>query len=263
MAERDLGELLNQPSSAFNLSPTAQSALLSFGLQAMQPVGIGQTPLGALAQAIGAAGETVTRQEVLDQKADESASGIDQADEKLNIARESEGRRANTDDRRLGLQKRGLDIQDRRADIAEKAVNKRGMGLSEAFRTRLDYTARQAYERDIAQQAGRASKAANDSLLPPDKASPFAKYKGMNEAQIREKLKEEQPYRGQQYTTGNPIMEDPEGEEDEDPLVAAPSTPRAVQAPMKSVDFLRKNPHTREEFDARYGKGAAAQILGR
>jgi hypothetical protein len=39
-----------------------RAAMLQFGLNMMQPVGLGQTPLGHTAQAIGAAGETFTRQ---------------------------------------------------------------------------------------------------------------------------------------------------------------------------------------------------------
>ena len=61
----DVGRLKNQWTEFF-ADPRAQGALLQFGLQMMQPVGVGQNGLGHFAQAVGASGEQLGRAEAID-----------------------------------------------------------------------------------------------------------------------------------------------------------------------------------------------------
>jgi hypothetical protein len=49
-------------------TPDNRAALVQFGLQLMQPVGLGQTPGGHFAQAVGSVGELGTRREEMDNK---------------------------------------------------------------------------------------------------------------------------------------------------------------------------------------------------
>lgn len=109
MAEDDLGAALT---GALDLSPQSRSALLAFGLQAMQPQAIGQTGMGHLGQALGAAGETITRQEQMDLVEEEKLRKLQAVQDKIDIARmQQEDRERNT-----AIRGEGLGIRERVAE---------------------------------------------------------------------------------------------------------------------------------------------------
>jgi hypothetical protein len=124
MADDDLGAALT---GALDLSPTARSALLSFGLQAMQPQAIGQTMMGHLGQAVGAAGETVTRQEQMDLQEQEKLRRMQAVQDKLDIARMAQ----DTRDRNADTREQSLGVRERVAEQIAK-LRERGLDLREA-----------------------------------------------------------------------------------------------------------------------------------
>lgn len=91
-----------------------RAALMQFGLSMMQPVGLGQTPLGHTGQAIGHAGEATSRiraenmkQQEIDSK-EELRSAQAGAAEARAAGRETSARYAGD---RLALQREGLDLR--------------------------------------------------------------------------------------------------------------------------------------------------------
>src|SRR5258705_3301584 len=54
-----------------------KAALLQFGVSMMQPVGLGQSPMGHVGEAIGGAGEAMTRRGDINRKDEEAASKAD------------------------------------------------------------------------------------------------------------------------------------------------------------------------------------------
>lgn len=91
-----------------------RAALLQFGLSMMQPVGLGQTPLGHTAQAIGQSGEAMGRirtenmkQQDLDSKEELRSAQAGAQEARANTA----ATRASAASERLGLQREGLDLR--------------------------------------------------------------------------------------------------------------------------------------------------------
>lgn len=58
-------------------NPNNNAALIQFGISLMQPVGLGQTPLGHLGSAVGDASQAITRREAEQQKQELQAANID------------------------------------------------------------------------------------------------------------------------------------------------------------------------------------------
>ena len=71
----DLQGVAQEWTDALN-DPKVKASLLSFGLQAMQPLGFGQTAAGGFGQAVGAAGEGIGRQEQMDRQQQESDAKV-------------------------------------------------------------------------------------------------------------------------------------------------------------------------------------------
>lgn len=322
----DVGAALT---GALDLSPTARSALLSFGLQAMQPQAIGQTFMGHLGQAVGAAGETVTRQEQMDLQEADKAAKIQALQDRIDISRANVDRqeralelrervgeqvRANRDrvadqrDREADRRERDLErrtrdtesrigtrartgdqrdtqlgINQQNADTAEsRARNPRG--ATQLIQQRDEIRQRQEYDRAIEKEANTIFKSANDIL---GDRGPYATWRGKSVSEIQEALKKQKPFGYQQrYSTPIP-QQNAEDDDDEDPndtvvpeptarpnasppQSQVPPTNPANRAPLTTtgtiptgaIDFLRKNPNTRGEFDALFGAGSAARILG-
>lgn len=256
MAFDDLGSALTEKlPQALDLSPTARSALLAFGLQAMQPTAIGQTPLGHIAQAIGSAGETVTRQEVMDQKAELQESKLATAEERLQIAREGQAQRErgldirertaagqlDSRERALDIRERlgqtaneirernaatreaGLDMRERHFERRQQDKNSRKIGgLTDQFRARSEQQNQNAYERTISEDAKLAFKANEGFVL--DKNHAYAKYKGMTVDQIREQMRKDKPYVSKLNYGGPSSTPSTADDEDDDEAVPTPQT---------------------------------------
>lgn len=156
--------------------PGNRTALLQMGLQMMQPVGIGQTVGGHIAQSIGAGGEAVDRREAGELKDTIATTKLAQADEKLRIAQQgqdSNAIRATAYATKAGTKKLGglTELMQKRFARDDEKIARQGMKESEK---RLNDDAEIVY------------KEAND-LLNPD--TPNAKtYKGKSQLEIRDML---------------------------------------------------------------------------
>lgn len=196
--------------------PRARAALLSFGLQAMQPVGIGQTTGGHIAQAIGAGAESYGRAEALDQKAEAAALKNSIAETKL----------AQAD--------RALDIRERRG------TSRKIGGLTDLMRMRFERQDQAAYERrldrDASDLARRVDKAASDANLyggtvPAD----LKPYVGKTPDQIRDILRTSRP-RTPASASGTPSTPPPLGaEDDDDEDEGLVTSPAAEQPPVEGA----------------------------
>lgn len=156
--------------------PGNRQALLQMGLQMMQPVAIGQTAGGHIAQSIGAGGEAYTRNALMDEKSALADAKLAQADEKLRITQQ------NADSSAIRAT----------ASAAGKTAKKIG-GLTDAFRANAARRDAAAFERLLDRDAAAIEKqAANEALTDPN-SEIAKKYKGMTRMQIREALRAERP----------------------------------------------------------------------
>lgn len=155
--------------------PGNRQALLQIGLQMMQPVGIGQTPGGHIAQSIGAGGEAVDRAAAGDLRERIADSKLAVADEKLRIAQQ------NADSGAI-----------RANAAASRATGKKVGGLTDLMRERFARQDATAYERQLERDAKDLAKQANDVMTPAD-SDVVKRYKGKTPVEIREMLRAERP----------------------------------------------------------------------
>jgi len=180
--------------------PGNRQALLQIGLQMMQPVGIGQTTGGHIAQAIGAGGEAVGRNEQMDLKEAVAEGKLAQADARLDILN------------------RNADSNAIRANAAATRSNTRKIGgITDAMKLRDQRAQEREYERQLDKDAAALEKRSSgtDALINPD--DPVVKqYKGMTREQIRDKLRATRPFK--RKATALDTADD--DEEDETPVDA-------------------------------------------
>lgn len=87
--------------------PDNRAALMQFGISLMQPVAVGQTPLGHFGQALGSAGETLDRRKAMALKEQEASSKQDLREAQASNAET----RAAAAMSNLGLQSENLDLK--------------------------------------------------------------------------------------------------------------------------------------------------------
>lgn len=234
MADFDLGSALTgeDPNSAaakwddFMQRPGNRQALLQIGLQLMQPVGIGQTAGGHIAQAIGAGGEAVDRGSNLDLKEY-------MADSKLADA-----------DARLGIAQQVADATTLRANTAAAAARERkpSGGLTDAFRERARRQDEWRNDQRVVKDADRiqkrlddARKAAKDILNPVPIPPDLAPYDGMDIDQIRDALKKKR-------AAAPPSVNDDAAPSDDDMPAAMPVTPPAGFQKYSDGEYYKPDP---------------------
>lgn len=188
--------------------PGNRTAMLQMGLQMMQPVGIGQTVGGHVAQAIGAGGEAVTRADAADLKERTAEAKMQAADERLRILQQN------------------ADTSERRASAAvARSTNKKVGGLTDLFRARAARQDARDFERQLDRDAAAIEKRASgtDAIMNPD--DPVVKqYKGKTREEIRESLRASRP---KPKYGAVPGVDDDDDDGTDDPATAMPK----VQAP--------------------------------
>lgn len=193
--------------------PGNRTALLQMGLQMMQPVGIGQTVGGHIAQGVGAGGEAVARQETSDLKERVADAKMQAADERLRISQQT------------------ADASTLRAtSAAARGANKKVGGLTDLFRARAARQDAAAFEKSLDKDATALAKQANDPLMDPN-SDVVKKYKGKSSIDIREDLRATRP---KPKFGAVPTMDDSSDDEETDPGAApavAPPMQGARQAP--------------------------------
>lgn len=204
--------------------PGNRTALLQMGLQLMQPVAIGQTMAGHIGQAIGAGGEAITRQEVMDDK-------NEAADNKLALA-----------NARLGIAQQNADANTQRAGIAAQRATQRSVGgLTDALRARFARQDQATFEKQLDSDAKQIAKQANDILADPN--DPVVKqYKGKTVPEIRDMLRSTRPKPkyGNIPSADEGEEETPTGGDETAPDENAPPVPGARLA--KDGNWYRPDP---------------------
>lgn len=165
--------------SAFLDNPDARAALLSTGLQLMQPVALGQSPIGHLAQALGSGAHSVAI-----------------ADARYN-AQDAAEAKATQETAKLGIAQERNTIANRRADIAQQNANTRAKGGTGGLTLNqmLGAQTRQAAAADkaIADEARaivtQLGKDINVMVGQPPTNPALAPYAGKTPGQIQEMLR--------------------------------------------------------------------------
>jgi len=173
----------------------------------MQPVGIGQTAGGAIAQGIGAGGEAVDRAEAADLKERLAESKLSVADEKLRIAQQM----ADASTTRAGA-------------AAARAANRNIGGLTDVVRARFARQDAQNYEKSIDKEAAAIEERIKDPVTKAMNADDpeLKEYGGLTREQIKQKVRARTP----RPTFGNiPSSEDTGDEGDTTDETVAPETP--------------------------------------
>lgn len=194
--------------------PGNRTALLQMGINLMQPVGVGQSPMGQFGQAVGAAGEAVGRQEASDLKERVADAKMQTADERLRIAQQQ------------------ADAGTLRATSqAASRANKKIGGLTELVKARYARQDAKDFEKQLDKDAADLVKQANDVLADPN-SDVVKQYKGKTKMQIRDELRKTRP---QPKFGAVPSSED-DGEDDStDPAAAVTDAPPVAGA-RKAAD---------------------------
>jgi hypothetical protein len=151
--------------------PGNRTALLQIGLGLMQPVGVGQSPMGAIAQSIGSGGEAQARVASQDLKED-------QVDNKLSLANQ-----------RLAIAQQNADANTSRANTAGIAATKKSVGgLTDLVKARFAREDSKGFEKQLDSDAKQIARQAGDILADPN-SEVVQKYKGKTVDQIREELR--------------------------------------------------------------------------
>jgi len=191
--------------------PGNRTAMLQMGLQLMQPVAIGQTPLGHIGEAIGAGGEAVARNESSDLKERVADAKMNAADERLRISQQQ------------------ADANTSRANTAAiRGTQKKVGGLTDLFKARAAREDARGFEKQLDKDAADIVKQANDPLMDPN-ADVVKKYKGKSKIDVREALRAERPKPKFGDVPNNDASDDEEA--DANDTQQAPTTPGAKLAP--------------------------------
>jgi hypothetical protein len=234
--------------TSFLDDPAGRAALLSFGLQAMQPVALGQSALGHIGQSIGAAGESVGQSAAQERK-----------EEELDIKFAGEERKAATEERQLAQGNRRLDIAERqgneRLGIARERLKQGGAGGRLTLNQMLVANRLAAQQRDAeaVRQAKEIYTAVNDITLPS--TSPlkqkYAQYAGKSSAEIAAALQNDPAFneawskssRGGLRLPPQPIPAPAAADDDDDEQGDTGAEVETTQ-PQFEVGTIVRNPQT-------------------